>query len=97
MVYYCFTHIIHIGIGGRGGPPNNGPYIDTDINAKFVLISPFPVEGKSSPPIKKLGLVIQLKKPTNLPANGSRFLFSVAASLGWDGEIGHGTSIQQKH
>ena len=56
----------------------------TNDTAKFVLITP-PLKGKSPPTIKTLGFVIH-KKTTNLPANGSRFLFSVATSLpmGWD-------------
>ena len=58
----------------------------TNDTAKFVLITP-PLKGKSPPTIKTLGFV---------PANGSRLLFSVATSLpmGWDSEIGHGTSLQ---
>jgi hypothetical protein len=53
-----------------------------------------PPEGKS-PPNKTIGLVIHLKN-NNLPANGSRVLFSNSFSFptGCDGETGYGTSLQ---
>ena len=55
-----------------------------------------PLEGKSPPQLKDYGLSYIKKTTTILPANGSRFLFSVSTyvPMGWDGDIGHGTSLE---
>ena len=39
--------------------------------------------------------ILSKKKTSNLPANGSRFLFAVENSfqMGWDGEIGMGHPV----
>jgi len=43
---------------------------------------------QESTTIKKLGLVIHKRQPT------CRFSVAISLPMGWDGEIGHGTSLQ---